>query len=62
VIPLTVIFTPSARKAAHNNGCSLVPKVLKPMVNRFWWYNLKEKSISINLDVNGRIVEWILKE
>jgi len=32
------------------------------MVNRFWWYNLKEKSIWKNLDVDGRIVEWILKE
>jgi len=28
VIPITVIFTPLARKAAHNNGCSLVPTFL----------------------------------
>jgi hypothetical protein len=28
VIPITVIFTPLARKAPHNNGCSLVPKYL----------------------------------
>jgi hypothetical protein len=35
VIPLTVIFTPSACKAAHNNGCNLVPKILNAHGQKF---------------------------
>jgi len=28
VIPRIVIFTPSTRKTAQNNGCNIVPKIL----------------------------------
>ena len=32
---------------------ALCQKLLTPMVNRFWWYNLMEKRIWNNLEVDG---------
>jgi len=62
LIPLTLIFTPSASKAAQNNGYSLVPKILNAHGQQVLVENPEGKSIWKNLDVDGRTVEWILKE